>query len=200
MYCFNFSLCFGRKQSESPSASASPQNLSDATETTITSPPPPSPPPTTEDVQPEIKELPLPPAMKKLTHTYSCSNIKRQSTVRKIETSVSMKMSSVNMKMSRTLSTLKNHDQKKKGKFKSDEDSVWTKTILLGERCKPDEEGAIIYDKKGNQISTYGHKKTQSNFSLSRASSFIDQRMISSEEKDKGKNFRSLSRTKSFDH
>ncbi|KAJ0090802.1 hypothetical protein Patl1_13878 [Pistacia atlantica] len=223
------SLCVRRKKSVSPSmsadklkssASASPQNLYDVTSAmtcTETSMIPPSPLPSPPQAQATSSsalecegnsannveqvitdQLPLPPAMKKLTEAYSCSNIPTESSVQKTETSVSMKMS-------RTLSSLKNQDKKKKGKFKSDQDSVWTKPILLGERCRPDEEDAIIYDNEGNKISTYSHKKTRSNYSLSRTNSFIDERPTSGKEKDKGRNiiqsnFLSLSRTNSLIH
>ncbi|KAK9273632.1 hypothetical protein L1049_018442 [Liquidambar formosana] len=62
----------------------------------------------------------------------------------------------------------------KNGKLKT-EDSVWMKTIILGEKCRvPDEEDdAILYDDKGNRISTY-HPKTPRSLPVSRTNSFID--------------------------
>ena len=71
------------------------------------------------------------------------------------------------------------------------EDSIWTKTIILGEKCKVSEEDddAIIYDNGGNRISAY-HKKTHSTMSLSRQNSHnIDSTAIlaaAGQDKDKG--------------
>ncbi|KAI3454153.1 hypothetical protein Pfo_010816 [Paulownia fortunei] len=57
------------------------------------------------------------------------------------------------------------------------EDSIWKKTIILGEKCKvPDEdEDAILYDENGNRISTYHRKNTGSSMSFSRQNSCTDQ-------------------------
>ena len=53
-------------------------------------------------------------------------------------------------------------DKKKKGKLKV-EDSVWMKTIILGEKCVPDEEDdAVIYEGKGKKISAYHPKSCMS--------------------------------------
>lgn len=100
---------------------------------------------TANDVQQVKDQVKLPAAMEKLKEKYSFKPV-----MRKFERSVSIKVS-------RTLSSVKNQYEKKKWKYKSDEDnSLWTKTIILGEKCRPDEEDDImIYDKKGNIISTY---------------------------------------------
>ncbi|GER35407.1 RNA-binding (RRM/RBD/RNP motifs) family protein [Striga asiatica] len=45
------------------------------------------------------------------------------------------------------------------------EDSIWKKTIILGEKCRvPEEEDeeTILYDENGNRISAYHHRKTHS--------------------------------------
>ncbi|KAG8375689.1 hypothetical protein BUALT_Bualt10G0126500 [Buddleja alternifolia] len=68
----------------------------------------------------------------------------------------------------------------KKEKKLKHEDSIWKKTIILGEKCRvPDEDdddNYILYDEKGNRISTY-HPKSPSTggLSLSRQASCINQ-------------------------
>lgn len=83
---------------------------------------------------------------------------------------------SLSMKLPRSLSTAKREEnhQQKKGDLNS-EDTVWMKTIILGEKCKvpAEDDAAVIYDGKGNRISAY-HPKTPSMFSLSRQCSFKD--------------------------
>ncbi|KAL6523989.1 hypothetical protein OROMI_031084 [Orobanche minor] len=62
------------------------------------------------------------------------------------------------------------------------EDSIWKKTIILGEKCKvPDEDDdSILYDEKGNRISTYHHRKSHSGaLSFSRQTSCIDHEELS---------------------
>lgn len=185
--CYVSALRIGRKKPSSPSPSSNKKKSSSALECEGK---------TANDVQ-QVKDQPqLPPAMEKLTEKNSCKPATRTLSMRKFERSVSIKVS-------RTLSSVKNQYEKKKGKLKSDEDnSVWTKTIILGEKCRPDDDDDImICDDKGNRISTY-HKKTndQSNqYSLSRANSFIDLSSIpcQDEDKEESKIF-SLSRTKSF--
>ncbi|PIN13234.1 hypothetical protein CDL12_14150 [Handroanthus impetiginosus] len=53
------------------------------------------------------------------------------------------------------------------------EDSIWKKTIILGEKCRiPDEEDdAILYDENGNRISTYHPKHNGNSISFSRQNS-----------------------------
>lgn len=108
-----------------------------------------------------IKELPPPPTMKTLRETSSYNNLIRNVSMQRFEKSLSIKISrSVSMRHH-------HHSNKKRGKLKVDHDSVWSKAIILGEKCRPDDEDdTIFYDNKGNKISPY-HKKTQSNFSAS---------------------------------
>lgn len=117
-----------------------------------------------------IKELPLPPTMKTLRETSSYNNLIRNVSMQRFEKSLSIKISrSVSMRHH-------HHSNKKRGKLKVDQDSVWSKAIILGEKCRPDDEDdTIFYDNKGNKISPY-HKKAQSNFSasLSRTNSKVD--------------------------
>ncbi|KAM6541838.1 hypothetical protein CsatB_006285 [Cannabis sativa] len=77
-----------------------------------------------------------------------------------------------------TINSSSNDDTtKKKGKRKMDhQESIWMKTIILGEKCKvsDEEEEAVIYERKGKKISAY-HPRTGSSLSISRQSSFINQ-------------------------
>ena len=96
------------------------------------------------------KELPLPPAMTKLRETNSCKNLTKSPSKRKIDTTIIKKSmatrkidSNLSLKMPRSLSVMITRDReeknRKKGKLKH-EDSIWTKTIILGEKCKVSEE------------------------------------------------------------
>lgn len=64
------------------------------------------------------------------------------------------------------------HQKKKLGKHRT-EDSIWTKTIILGERCQVPDEDDDICDKKGNRISAY-HPRNPQSVPVSRSTSFID--------------------------
>lgn len=125
--------------------------------------------------------LPLPPALQQKGETSSSNQIFKSMSERRLSTNMSLKVP-------RSLSVARYRDQKeensrhnKKGKIKT-EDSVWMKTIILGEKCKvPDEESsAVIYEGKGKKISAY-HPRTPSSISISRQSSFIDQDAIPSQ-------------------
>lgn len=129
----------------------------------------------------EAVKLPLPPAMQQMGEASSHNPISKSMSERKLSINMSMKVP-------RSLSVARNRDHKdensrhnKKEKIKT-EDSVWMKTIILGEKCKvPDEESsAVIYEGKGKKISAY-HPRTPSSISLSRQSSFIDQDAIPSQ-------------------
>lgn len=126
----------------------------------------------TEKADPVIKELPLPPAMKLMGETSPNNQISKCMSERKLKINMSMKVP-------RSLSVSRHGDQKddngrhKKGKIKAD-DSVWMKTIILGEKCKvANEDEAVIYEGQGKKISAY-HPRTASSISFSRQSSFID--------------------------
>lgn len=93
--------------------------------------------------------------------------------------------SSMSMRVQGGLSGLRQSSRredsdKKKEKYFKNEDSIWKKQIILGEKCRvPDEDDTIICDEKGNRISTY-HPKTPSSLTLSRQSSSIDPNAIPS--------------------
>ena len=129
-------------------------------------------------------QLPLPPAMmmKRAIRTYSFKDMTKSMSDRKIAASLSMKVTR-SLSMARTREHNKEESCRgKKGKLKMEhQDSIWMKTIILGERCKvPDhEEEAVIYEGKGKKISAY-HPRTASSLSISRQCSFIDQDAIQS--------------------
>lgn len=134
-------------------------------------------PPSVESKENENK-LPLTPAKKKLVRgAYSCKDMTKFMSESKIA-------ASLGMKVTRSLSMTRNRDNVKeeigkKGKLKT-EDSIWMKTIILGEKCRvPDEEeeGNVIYERNGKRISAY-HPRTASSLSISRHCSFIDQEAI----------------------
>ncbi|CAA0838054.1 Unknown protein [Striga hermonthica] len=118
---------------------------------------PPSPDPTTakkEEKTPSAgrdsddpPENPLP--VGRHMRAASCSEQHRRS-----NSGASKLVSSVSMKVK----------EKEKKKLKH-EDSIWKKTIILGEKCRvPEEEDdeTIFYDEKGNRIPAYHHRKSHS--------------------------------------
>ncbi|OVA08413.1 hypothetical protein BVC80_209g147 [Macleaya cordata] len=86
----------------------------------------------------------------------------------KLSSTLSMKLQGSSLSKIRT----RKEEQQKQ------EDSIWTKTIMLGEKCKvPNEEDDIIYDQKGNRISSY-RSKTPRSLPVSRTNSLIDQDLL----------------------
>ncbi|CAI9773146.1 unnamed protein product [Fraxinus pennsylvanica] len=83
---------------------------------------------------------------------------------------------SSSMSMSVLGNAISSRKEEKKEKTLKHEDSVWKKTIILGEKCRvpQEDDDTILYDEKGNRISTY-HQKTPSNaFSISGQNSGIN--------------------------
>lgn len=115
-------------------------------------------------------------------HTYIS---KSASTRRKLSTSISM------MRLPRGKSVkhrekgiiIEDHNYhhihlRHKDKKLKHEDSLWTKKILLGEKCRVpiEDEDTILYDENGNRISSFSSKTAQSsNIPFSRSYSSIDQ-------------------------
>ncbi|KAG6624445.1 hypothetical protein I3843_16G029000 [Carya illinoinensis] len=168
-------LCGSRfRRRTSPPSSAPPPfetaekpDLVDSTAITMTmtsSPPPKAAEPVeSEDIL--DNKLPLPPAMKQMGESYSCRNMTKSSPYRKTSMNLSMKLP-------RSLSLARREENRQRKEQLKMEDSVWMKTIILGEKCKvPDEEDAVIYDGKGKRISAY-HPRTPSRISLSMGLSF----------------------------
>ncbi|KAF5444761.1 hypothetical protein F2P56_033866 [Juglans regia] len=167
-----------RKRTSPPSApppfeTAEKPGLVDSTAITMTmtsSPPTKAAEPvesedTLENKEPQVKELPLPPAMKQVRESYSCRNMTNTSSYRKASMNLSMKLP-------RSLSLARREENRQRKEELKMKDSIWMKTIILGEKCKvPDEEDAVIYDGKGKRISAY-HPRTPSMISLSRGLSF----------------------------
>ncbi|PON96003.1 hypothetical protein TorRG33x02_082510 [Trema orientale] len=196
-------LCGVRCRRKSSSSSTPPTSKSNKKEpfappstTTIMTPPSSSSSQTVESHKNEVREkddiihqLPLPPSkmIKRATRTYSFKGMTKSTSDRNIAASLSMKVTrSFSMARSSWEHNKEesknnvNHGGKKAGKLKMDhQDSIWMKTIILGEKCKvPDEEEeAVIYEGKGKKISAY-HPRTASSLSISRQCSFIDQEAI----------------------
>ncbi|KAG0486841.1 hypothetical protein HPP92_008936 [Vanilla planifolia] len=67
--------------------------------------------------------------------------------------------------------------------IKEELESVWTKTIILGEKCKVpeddnEEEGeAVLYDENGNRQRIY-HPRTPRSMPISRTNSFVSVEVI----------------------
>lgn len=147
-----------------------------ATTMTITSQTPPSPRKaakpaesegTTHDKESQARELPLPPAMMPMRESQSRDRITKSSSDRNLAKNLTMKLP-------RSLSMARKEDNNQRKKGLNSEDSIWMKTIILGEKCKvPDEDDAVIYYGKGKRISTY-HPKIPSMISLSRRGSFSE--------------------------
>ncbi|KAI6682202.1 hypothetical protein NL676_036083 [Syzygium grande] len=125
---------------------------------------------------PRSQELPLPPARKHLNESHSYNHLPRSASRKN-----NLKMNS-SVKIARSRSVSKHVQDGKQEKLKR-EDSIWTKAIILGEKCRvpdDDDDGAIIYDNQGNRISTY-RARTPRSLTISRTSSMIDQDAIPSQ-------------------
>ncbi|CAL1370485.1 unnamed protein product [Linum trigynum] len=123
--------------------------------------------------------LPLPPS-KQLRATYSCNNFVATTSISRKNLTKAMSMN-----LKRSVSEAKKQDREerkiKREKMRN-EDSVWMKTIILGEKCKvPDQEDDmdVIFDGKGRKVSAY-HPRTMSSYGLSRTNSSIDHTAIPS--------------------
>lgn len=126
-------------------------------EETVTSP---------ADVE-DVKELPLPPAMLQPKEPHVPINMKRAASERKLAFNLSMKAIN-NLPRTLSVARLRDHQQPKKPKA---EDSVWMKTIILGEKCQVNrdqegEESAVIFEDKGKTVTAY-HPRTKSSMSSS---------------------------------
>ncbi|KGN47811.2 hypothetical protein Csa_018925 [Cucumis sativus] len=130
----------------------------------------------------EMKELPLPPKMQQVASTSPPSQISKSASERKLN-----HMRSMSIKVPRSLSVVRNHldegRQRRKERIKG-EDSIWTKTIILGEKCKvSDEEDGIIYEGKGKKITAYHPRAPSSmSISMSRQNSAVEAEALQSSE------------------
>lgn len=74
-----------------------------------------------------------------------------------------------------------NYDKRKRDKkLSKDDDSIWKKQIILGEKCKipaDEDDDTFLYDEDGNRISAYHPKPIT--LSISRQSSNIEEDVIS---------------------
>ncbi|XWS72433.1 hypothetical protein CRYUN_Cryun02cG0039300 [Craigia yunnanensis] len=115
----------------------------------------------TENSEQVIKELPPPPAMRTLKETYSCNNsMTKSASTRKLSSTLSLKLS-------RSISVSKIREKRRS----KAEDSILTKTIILGGKSKISDDDGVIYNGKLNTVSAY-HPRTLSTISIYRTNSF----------------------------
>ncbi|KAK2986153.1 hypothetical protein RJ640_019559 [Escallonia rubra] len=138
---------------------------------------------TTDRVQPRNEQVqqPLPPPPR-MSHLRAAScHFQSSSTASegKLSSSMSMRVQQGGAMLSRQSSRRENFDSKREKKLKHErklkhEDSIWKKTIILGEKCRvPNEDDAVVCDEKGHIIPAY-HRKIASSFLVSRQTSGID--------------------------
>jgi len=109
--------------------------------------------------------LPPPPAMQHIrAASYHHRSNSTASSHGKLSSSMSVRL------LGNAIATRK--EEKKEKKLKR-EDSVWKKTIILGEKCRvpQEDDDTILYDEKGNRISTYHPKTPSTALSTSRQNS-----------------------------
>ncbi|XAR70778.1 hypothetical protein NMG60_11027762 [Bertholletia excelsa] len=197
------SLCISRKKSPSPTAShrKTEENLDGTAFESPHAPPldgdvataePPRPPfgmtaeteKAANDLDEEVGEkrpLPPPPGMSQLRGTTSynfrsTSVSTSMSMQAKLKKSLSLRVQGGGLGLAsgmRQLSRLENRKQLKH------EDSIWKKAIILGDKCRPEDDDTIVYDEKGRPVSTY-HPKAPCSVAISRQESSIDQDAIPS--------------------
>ncbi|KAL0311862.1 UNVERIFIED_CONTAM: Pectinesterase inhibitor [Sesamum radiatum] len=121
--------------------------------------------PTSNDQQ---ATLPPPPGRQQYLRAASCRHQPERtySMTSKLVSSLSMRVSNGINGINGPVRQFSRQELKpwsKDKKSKADQDSLWRKTIILGEKCRvrDDDEDNILYDEKGNKIATF-HQKTQS--------------------------------------
>lgn len=180
-------LCGVRSRRRAPPSEASSPTATENKQEGNTSPTPPAAAggETEQDgdqTEQRMKELPLPPKMQQFSISSPPNTIAKSASERKLS-----HMRSMSIKVPRSLSVVRNHldegKQRRKDKIKGEE-SIWTKTIILGEKCKvSEEEDGVIYEGKGKKISAY-HPRAHSSMSISmsRQNSAIDAEALSNAE------------------
>ncbi|KAK4388734.1 Retrovirus-related Pol polyprotein from transposon TNT 1-94 [Sesamum angolense] len=122
--------------------------------------------PTSNDQQ---VPLPPPPGRQQFLRAASCHHQPERSNsmTSKLVSSLSMRVS--NGMPGRQFSRREDKPWSKDKKLKP-EDSIWKKTIILGEKCRvrDDDEDNILYDEKGNKIATFHQKPQTAAMSFSR--------------------------------
>ncbi|GKV03637.1 hypothetical protein SLEP1_g15911 [Rubroshorea leprosula] len=143
--------------------------------------------PTPEDEAKATIPLPPPPAMKDLRATFSFNYTPKSECTRTMSVKVPRSMSFVGSQEEKLHKGWRK--VKKAAKLKTDYDSVWTKTIVLGEKCRiRDDEDDVVYNGKGTNASRPSTSyPSPSALPLSRQTSSIDPNAIPSQDKQKGK-------------
>ncbi|GLT97250.1 hypothetical protein SLE2022_148230 [Rubroshorea leprosula] len=136
-------LCgFGRKSSPDPS-SPGVRSTEEAKATTAT-------PATTEHGADTTIPLPPPTSMMELRDTCSSKYMPKSESTRKFGSTMSVK---IPRSMSQARQQEEKLSKKKNIKLDTDDNSIWTKTIILGEKCRiRDDEDDVIFDRKDTQI------------------------------------------------
>lgn len=112
---------------------------------------------------PPLLDLPPPPAIRSLRASSSYQDLSNSNvTSQKGKLSTSMSMKSI-----RSFKKASKREEKHEKNKLSHEDSLWKKTIILGEKCRvpDDEEEPVVYDEKGMRIPTFHRKQTGLNIS-----------------------------------
>ncbi|GJR84848.1 hypothetical protein Tco_0155633 [Tanacetum coccineum] len=134
-------------------------------------------PPPESTIKEEIKELPPPPRLASLrASSYHVPSSSKTFHNAKLTSSMSMRLSG-RFKGLRKGSKRHDNDENFDNDKLTREDSVWKKTIILGEKCRiPDEDDDdIILDENGQRITTF-HRRQSCSSSISRQSSDVNQR------------------------
>lgn len=124
--------------------------------------------------------LPPPPSMRSASYHYrSSSQASPGPAHTKLASSMSMRVPGMGSRQASKRDDVfggGGGGDKKRDKKLKHEDSIWKKTIILGEKCKvhDEDEDEILYDEEGNRITPY-HPKTSSTVPMSRQSSAIDE-------------------------
>uniref|UniRef100_A0A7N0VE09 Uncharacterized protein n=1 Tax=Kalanchoe fedtschenkoi TaxID=63787 RepID=A0A7N0VE09_KALFE len=120
--------------------------------------------------------LPPPPARRQLSGSVSQSMRHKSSggEAGSKLSCMSMKVGGRSLSMSMRWSRKDAAGQKMRAKLEKEE-SVWMKTIILGEKCKvaDDEDDAVIFAERGVKVTAY-HPKAPTSLPVSRTSSYID--------------------------
>lgn len=115
-----------------------------------------------ENEESQFKELPLPPG-KQFRDSGTAVDDSGGSGMKKSASTRNLNITkAISARLPRSLSQVAGRDREKKATLKH-EDSIWKKTIILGEKCRvpdQDEDEAILFDENGRKIPTYYPKTT----------------------------------------
>ncbi|XP_019197071.1 PREDICTED: uncharacterized protein LOC109190921 [Ipomoea nil] len=128
--------------------------------------------------------LPPPPAMRSASYHHRSSSqvsLMGPPAKKKLASSMSMKVAGLGSSQAPKKDDIfAGAGEKKRDKKLKHEDSIWTKTIILGEKNKVrnDSQEEIVYDEDGNRITPYHPKTSTAPPPMSRQSSAVDEGAI----------------------